>query len=315
MNRLLTAATILALCASAGALWRFWEPQGDRYLLIHADDAGLCASVNRATIAAMEHGVVSSASIMVPCPGFEEFAEYALSQPEKDFGVHLTVTSEWDDLRWGPVTDPKDVPSLIDASGTFRRTANEFAKHARLEEVELEVRAQIRTAQERGILLSHLDCHMNALLRRPDLMRLLVRISDEVDLPLRFAKRLPDGWEHVLPRDVIDAYYAQLKVLYTRHNPMADLIEYDNYAVPPEEKRAYFLNVLRNLKPGVTEFVVHCCDTTSDDWCPPDAAGRQVDTDLCVSPEFAHEVQALGIQIIDWKDFRQMSSTDLFDSP
>jgi len=146
-------------------------------------------------------------------------------------------------------------------------------------------------------------------------MEMLVRVSGDVDLPLRFAKRLPDGWEHILPRDVIDAYYAQLKVLYTRRNPLADLIEHENYAVPPPQKRAYFLNVLRSLEPGVTELVVHCCDTTSDDWCPPDAAGRQADTELCVSKELAHEVQALGIQIIDWKDFRQMNSDDQFDSP
>ncbi|MGD9857660.1 MAG: polysaccharide deacetylase family protein [Planctomycetaceae bacterium] len=306
-NWFLAVSIVVALIAGANYLRPAWELPGDRYLLIHADDAGLCAAANRATIAALERGAVTSASIMVPCPGFEDFAYFARSNPQRDFGVHVTLTSEWDGVRWGPLTDPAIVPSLVNADGTFWRSADEFAEHAIASEVEIEVRAQIRRAQEREIVLSHLDNHMNSLFRRPDLIELFVRISLDEELPIRFGKSLPDGWDAVLPAAVVDAYYAQLKVLYLHRNPLADHIEADNYQVRPGDKRAYLLHALRRLGPGVTELVVHCCDVDGGDWRPPDAAGRHAETLTLTSPEFAAEIDTLGINLIDWQDFRRMT--------
>jgi hypothetical protein len=76
----------------------------DRVVIVHADDIGMCEATLPAIADLFDFGFVSSAAMMVPCPWYPAAAAYAQAHPELDFGVHLTLNSEWEKMRWGPLS-------------------------------------------------------------------------------------------------------------------------------------------------------------------------------------------------------------------
>src|SRR5437867_13305228 len=141
---------------------RLGYPRDAKLLILHADDLGFAHSANAASFEALDKGLISSASIMMPTPWVTEVAAYARAHPNADLGLHLTLTSEWETYRWGSVESKDKVPSLLDSAGTFPNEDAPVAQKAKQTEVELELRAQIERALALGIHPSHVDSHMGA---------------------------------------------------------------------------------------------------------------------------------------------------------
>ncbi|CAN5742916.1 hypothetical protein BH24CHL4_BH24CHL4_24340 [soil metagenome] len=88
------------------------HPDDARLLIINADDFGMCHAVNEATLSALKVGVVSSTTLMAPCPWAPHAMQLLKENPDIPFGVHLTVISEFINYRWGSITSRGDVTSL-----------------------------------------------------------------------------------------------------------------------------------------------------------------------------------------------------------
>ncbi|MGB2808206.1 MAG: ChbG/HpnK family deacetylase [Sedimentisphaerales bacterium] len=160
-------------------------------LIVRGDDIGSCHSANVACIKCYQEGIVRTVELMVPCPWFKEAVKILNENPGLDVGVHLTLTSEWENYKWGPLTK---APSLVDADGYFypmtRQRGNFPANtgflegNPKLQEVEKELRAQIELAIKHVDNISHLSCHMGTATATPELKALVKKLSGEYKLPL-----------------------------------------------------------------------------------------------------------------------------------
>jgi chitin disaccharide deacetylase len=176
--------TLFASSQSKSIQEKLGYPKNAKLVIIHADDLGVSNSENAASISAMEKGCVNSASIMVPCPWFPEIAAYAAAHPEADFGLHITLTSEWKYYKWGPVTPEHEIPGLVNNNGFLYSTVDSVKQSATAVEVEKETRNQVKRAIQFGINPTHLDAHMFTAINRLDFLKAYLKVGH--DLKSRF---------------------------------------------------------------------------------------------------------------------------------
>ena len=130
-------------------------------LVTRGDDAGSCQSANRACREGVLAGTLKNISLMAPGPEIEHAAEI-LRDLDCDFGVHVTLNSEWNSIQWGPVADPSLVPNLLESTGYFTQSPKVLYERGTVnpEEAALEVQAQIAKLRSLGFKLTYLDEHM-----------------------------------------------------------------------------------------------------------------------------------------------------------
>jgi chitin disaccharide deacetylase len=280
-------------------------PKVKRSLIVHADDAGMSHSVNVATIEAMEKGIVTSTSILVPCAWFGEFAAYARKHPERDYGIHLTLTSEWELYRWGPVTPRDKVPSLVDQDGYLWRDNGPVDAHVKLNEAEIELRAQIERARQFGVRLSHLDTHMGTLLSRPDLLELYVNLAIEYNLPIMFTRQATDPRMQLAYPGLRGHGQQMLDALDHHHRPVLSSVLMLYQGGEHEARKRRYLSAFEILPPGVNEVIVHCGVANAElNAITSSASLRDSDRRLMTDPEVKSQLERLGIALTSWTQFQ-----------
>ncbi len=279
-------------------------PRNAKLLIIHADDAGVSHSENMATMAAFEKKGISSCSVMVPCPWFGEIAAYAKAHPELDFGIHITLTCEWENYRWDGVMPSDEIPSLINDNGHFYRSDKYVAEYADLKEVEKEVRAQIDRALAFGIKPTHLDSHVGSIFQTPALFKVYLNLGKEYHLPVFFPLNLLNQYPQL--KEIIPAGIIYVNNVYAMTDETVPQIWSDKNWSDTYEK------IIKSMKPGLNELIVHLAidndemEAVTVEHHNYGAAWRQRDFNFVTSNAFKQMLKENKIIPVTWGQIKAL---------
>jgi chitin disaccharide deacetylase len=188
---------------------------------------------NEALIKCFTEGIERSIEVLVPSPWFPEAVKMLAENSGVDVGIHLAITSEWDNLKWRPISD---CPSLKDPDGYFypmvSPTKNYPGRSIKenkwdLKDVEKEWRAQIELGLKKIPRVSHLSAHMGCSNLDESTRSLVKRLAIEYKLDI---------------------------------DPMEQGTQYVSYKGPhatSEEKIESLIKMIEELTPGIYLFVDH----------------------------------------------------------
>lgn len=284
-------------------------PAGKKVIILHADDAGMCEEANIATKKQLKNKEIQSAAVMMPCPWAEDMIKWAIKNPKYDVGIHLTLTSEWKTYRWGTLTDPNEVPGLLDKDGKMWRSVREVVMNANAEEVKKEIKAQIDKAIAMGHKPSHIDTHMGTLYGHPSFVKAFFEVAVEYGIPAN-AIELSDP-------EVVKNFKAQGYPLTDDVVKLAanyPLPKVDNFTSAPkgktyEDKVANFKKLIKSLKPGITEIIFHpSIETENIKTFTGSWQQRKWEAEMFADKDLIKFFEDEGIIFTNWKEMMERFS-------
>jgi len=267
------------------------EPDTDGLIrvIVRGDDMGSCHAANAGCIKSYREGIMQTVEVMVPCPWFEEAAKMLRENPGLDVGVHLTLTSEWANYKWRPLTC---APSLVNEDGYFYPQTKQWDGQPagrgfldagpNLEEVEKELRAQIELAIKKIPQVSHLSAHMKTAISTPELMELAIRLAKEYKL-------------------YIDLREYGVKLIYG----------IGKGTDAPSEREAALIEILENLEPGLWLLLEHPGLDTPEMRAIGHSGYEHVANDrggvttAFTSKKVKELIESKGIKLISYRDLKK----------
>lgn len=294
----------------------------EKYLIINADDFGMCRAANLATIELFEKGGITSATIMPPCGWAPEAAKFAADNPQYGIGVHLTFTSEWTRYRWSPVNS-SNTDSLRDEYGYMYRSGKDIEKNCDLDEVEGEIRAQIERVRKFGLEPSHLDNHMGSIYGietgRFELLNLIIDIASEYGLPFRFPTNFTDEQYDnktidiaAFSKDTIVNLMNSIKSYADdRKVAMVDYLLPGEWNGPQKDSyenfKEYMYEFYKSFPDGITETYIHPSIESEELMGTSTVWLRRVwEHRLFADPATRQHIESLGIKLINYRDLKKM---------
>lgn len=166
-------------------------------LIVRGDDMGYSHSGNEALIKSYVEGIETSIEIIVPSPWFPEAVKMLEKNPKIDVGLHFAITSEWDNVKWRPLTAAS---SIRNKDGYFYPMLfhnKNYPMQAimdndwKIEDIEQELRAQIEMAKKYIPKLSHVSGHMGSLAFTKEMKEMTARIGKEYSIQMVDAGSTP----------------------------------------------------------------------------------------------------------------------------
>jgi predicted glycoside hydrolase/deacetylase ChbG (UPF0249 family) len=295
-------------------------PKNAKVLILHVDDVGMSFDSNEGAINAITKGVATSCSMMMPCPWVPGFIHFIKDHPDLDVGLHLTLTSEWKEYRWGPLSGKFATPGLVDAEGAMWPSVEGTIAHATADEVDKEIHAQLQRAKEMGFTPTHFDTHMGTLLANKAFAERYIKLGIENHIPVM----LPAGHATLIRQQthtsetVLQQYRMIGQVLWNAGLPVLDDLHNTTYgwSVPDSLKeddqkiQAYktrkYIEAIRTLQPGLTMMIMHCTNTSETFKYISDSGPlRKSDMLAMMDPAFKQALKDNGIILTTWREVKE----------
>ncbi len=293
-----------------------------KLLIIHADDIGIAHSINIASFDAYKNNGINSGSVMMISPWVKEVAEFHKDYPQYDIGVHLTLTAEWKNYKWGGLSSSNEIQSLLNDDNEFYDNTRDVNINADPEEVRKELQAQIDFARSLGINPSHIDSHMGAIAVNKDIWRVYIEVGHKNRLvSMAIKSRISSLFDEDFP---VPDYIVPVNDMYMLY-PEADRTSLESIAgedvantliVNDVYKYDDFFKLysskVESLAPGLNVFLLHLGYDNEElravtvDHPEYGSLWRQLDYDVFNSKEFKKVLKDNDIKLVTWGDIKKV---------